>query len=406
MALKMSQQKPRLYREGEFGLSAVVVGVVEDSRGFAALEEEWEDLYRNCPDASPFQSWAWLYSWWEFYGEGRELRLITVRSGEGLLVGIIPLMLERRLGFGRLLFIGTGPTAHLDTVAREGWDDRVSEAGVRALRQMDDWHVADLHELRPDAAGWAIFERWSGHKTSIWQSQHAVIDATKGWDQLLMSRSKRLRNNARRALRKAEADGVRCELVGAEETKEAAHRLVTISREQWHGNPLTRPDHWTPRFKSYFETFAYRMAARGWGGIWEWRNDGEVIFSEFMVFGPSYVGAYMVGISRNAFRRYEVSALTACTEVNIANHCGAPYVSLGRGHEPYKLRWAYALMPNHRLVLGCTPLIWGLYAGYHALRSAIKRYTHSPDSPRWVRDITNRYRVMRNVVSRYRRRMG
>src|SRR5919112_2542758 len=161
VALKMSQQKPRLYREGEFGLSAVVVGVVEDSRGFAALEEEWEDLYRNCPDASPFQSWAWLYSWWEFYGEGRELRLITVRSGEGLLVGIIPLMLERRLGFGRLLFIGTGPTAHLDTVAREGWDDRVSEAGVRALRQMDDWHVADLHELRPDAAGWAIFERWS-----------------------------------------------------------------------------------------------------------------------------------------------------------------------------------------------------------------------------------------------------
>src|SRR5918997_5263344 len=86
-------------------VSDVIVEVVKDSRGFAALEEEWEDLLRQCPHATPFQSWAWLYSWWEHYGEGYELRLITVRH-EGLLVGIIPLMLERRWGFGKLLFIG------------------------------------------------------------------------------------------------------------------------------------------------------------------------------------------------------------------------------------------------------------------------------------------------------------
>ena len=129
-------------------MSAVVVEVVEDSRGFAALEQEWEDLYRNCPDASPFQSWAWLYSWWEFYGEGRELRLITVRSREGLLVGIVPLMLERRLGFGRLLFIGTGLASdYLDVLVRRDWAAQVSEAGVRALRQMDDWHVTELRQM-------------------------------------------------------------------------------------------------------------------------------------------------------------------------------------------------------------------------------------------------------------------
>ena len=27
------------------------------------LLKEWEDLYRNSPQATPFQSWAWLYSW-------------------------------------------------------------------------------------------------------------------------------------------------------------------------------------------------------------------------------------------------------------------------------------------------------------------------------------------------------
>jgi hypothetical protein len=385
-------------------VSDVVVEVVEDSRGFAALEEEWEDLHRQCPRATPFQSWAWLYSWWEYYGEGYELRLITVRSGDGLLVGIIPLMLERWWGLGRLLFVGTGPSGHLDVVAREGWDDQVSEAGVRALRQMHGWHVADLQESCPEATAWVLFEHWSGRKARVWQSQHPAIDATKDWDQLLMSRSKRLRNNARRALRRAAADGVSYELVGAEEAEEAVHRLVTISREQWRGNPLTGPEHWTPRFKSHLETAAYRMAARGWGGISEWRRDGEVILSEFVVFGPGYIGAYMVGSSREALRRYEVSALTAYMEVNIARQRDAPYVSLGRGQELYKLRWSSALIPNCRLILGRDSLFWSLYAGYHVLRSAVKRYAHSPDSTRWGRSIPLKYRILRHAASRYVRR--
>src|SRR5215212_4449445 len=131
--------------------------VLSDTQGFAVLKQEWEELYDVSPLVTPFQSWAWLYSWWESYGEGCELRLITMRNGEGLLVGILPLMLERRWGFGKLLFIGTGQTCYLDVIAREGWEEEVSEAGVRALKQLDSWHVADLHQLRPDAAAWVIF---------------------------------------------------------------------------------------------------------------------------------------------------------------------------------------------------------------------------------------------------------
>src|SRR5215213_986142 len=95
------------------------VAVLEDDREFATLEEEWTDLYDSSPLATPFQSWAWLYSWWEFYGEGYELRLVTIRD-DGLLVGIAPLMLERRRVLSRLLFIGTGITDYLDILVRQG----------------------------------------------------------------------------------------------------------------------------------------------------------------------------------------------------------------------------------------------------------------------------------------------
>ena len=37
------------------------IAILKDTRAFAALEGEWEELYRHCPSATPFQSWAWLY---------------------------------------------------------------------------------------------------------------------------------------------------------------------------------------------------------------------------------------------------------------------------------------------------------------------------------------------------------
>ena len=89
------------------------VVVLDQLQDFATLEEEWEDLHRNAAFATPFQSWAWLYSWWEFYGKDYELRVVTIREG-GLLVGLMPLMLERRGAF-------RSSDAHGDQTNRTSW---------------------------------------------------------------------------------------------------------------------------------------------------------------------------------------------------------------------------------------------------------------------------------------------
>ncbi len=160
--------------------------VIDDPRDFGAMEEEWNGLSRDAPLATAFQSWAWLYSWWEFYGEDYQLRIITVRDRD-LLVGLAPLMLERRWGFSRLLFIGngdTGMTNYLDVLARQGWEDAVSEAVVRSLRGMGSCHVADLQELRSAAAVWHLFRSWDGPRTHSWQNDCPIIDV-KPWGELL-----------------------------------------------------------------------------------------------------------------------------------------------------------------------------------------------------------------------------
>ncbi|MBA3387981.1 MAG: GNAT family N-acetyltransferase [Rubrobacter sp.] len=373
------------------------VVVFDQLQDFATLEEEWEDLYQNAALPTPFQSWPWLYSWWEFYGKSYELRLVTIRDG-GLLVGLMPLMLERRGGFGRLLFVGTGLTDYQDMLVREGWERQAVAAGVRALGQIDGWQVADLQQLRSGAVAWGIFEGWAGPRARVWQDNFPVIDV-KPWDELLMSLSKNLRSTVRRTLRRAEADGVRCELAGADEVERASQRWIALHREAWRGRDID-PEHLTRRFESHLETAACRMTVRGLGGISEFWRDGEVIISHFLVFGRDFVAEHLPGARQDALQRYQLSSLCIWDAMNIARGAASSYLDLLRGEEEYKLRWSSRVVPNYRAILGRRRVLWAPYAGYQVLHSWGRRYASSEGAPPWIQKAANNFRTLRHWVAR------
>jgi CelD/BcsL family acetyltransferase involved in cellulose biosynthesis len=366
--------------------------ILRNKRDFAALEEEWDDLYCRSALATPFQSWAWLYSWWEHYGEDHELLLITVRDG-GLLVGLVPLMLQRRLGFGRLLLIGTGSTDYLDMLTRDGWEQEVAGAGGRALKEVDVWRVADLGDVRSKAAIWDLFHGWGGPKTHFSRFGSPVMDV-RPWDEVLVSLSRNHRSTVRRALRRAEEDGVRRELAGQDDVEAAATRWIALHKEAWKGRNIA-PEHLDERFVAHLKAAARRMTVRELGGISEFWRDGEVIASQFLVFGRDFVGQHLFGATQEALRRYQVSSLYIWDALNAARTQHSAYLDMLRGEEPYKLRWASRVLPNYRLVMGCDWLSWAPYTGYQGLRSTAERYAYSEGAPRWVKKAVNMRLVLR-----------
>ena len=385
-------------------VSDVVVEIVEDSWGFAALEEEWDDLHRQSPQATPFQSWAWLYSWWEHYAGGHELRLITVRGEGGLLVGVVPLMLQRRWGFGRLLFIGTGISDYLDIIVRAGWEDKVLESGVQALKRLECWYVADLQQLGPGAAAWGIRRWWDGPQRGVWQDSSPVVRA-EPWDEVLASLSRNLRSTVRRALRRAAADGLQRKVADESNIRQAAERLVALHREAWQTRTIG-PEHLTQRFEAFIVAAAERLAQRGLVGISEFWQDGEVVISSFLVFGRDFCGTYILGASQKALQRYQWSSLYIWDAVEIAHGRDSSYLDLLRGEEPYKLRWSSGIGCTHRLILGQHRAAWMPYAGYHALRSRAKLYARSESAPPWIKSARDRYRALRQRVNRIRNKLG
>jgi hypothetical protein len=357
------------------------VVVIDSTQDFGALEEEWEELYHNSPLATPFQSWAWLYSWWESYGKAYELHLVTIRDG-GLLVGLIPLMLERKVGLGRLLFVGTGLTDNLDMLAREGWGDEVLEVARQALGQRNSWLVADLQQLRPGAAAWGLFRQWDMPRVCVWQDGFPTVEV-RPWEELLMSVDRKLRSNARRALRRAKEDKVLCELAS----------LKDVASE-----------HLTERFESHVVAAASRLTACGLGGIREFWRNGEVIASHFLLFGRNFVGEYMFGISQQARRRFQVSSLNMWDLVNVARSRGSAYVSQLRGEEAYKLQWASEVIPNHRVILSRHRAAWLPYGGYHVLYTGARQYANSESAPKWIQSAAEGYRALRSGTARYTRK--
>ncbi|CAA9353750.1 MAG: hypothetical protein AVDCRST_MAG93-7247, partial [uncultured Chloroflexia bacterium] len=301
----------------------------------------------------------------------------------------------RGLGFSRLLFVGTGPTDYLDVLAREGWETQVLKALARTIRQMGSWQVADLQQLRPEAAAWGIRRHWDGPQLRVWQDSFPVIDV-RPWDDLLQFLSGNLRSTVRRSLRRFEADGGRCELAGADDAEVAAKRLMSISREQWQERWLeTGPEHWTSRYEALIAVAARRMTARELGGISEFWRDGEVIISNFWVSGRDFIGTYVLGASREALQRYQWSSLYIWDALNIARSKNCGHLDLLRGEEPYKVRWSSRISPSHRLILGRHLAFWAPYAGYHALRLKIKRLVRSESAPRWIGGAVTEFRALR-----------
>jgi CelD/BcsL family acetyltransferase involved in cellulose biosynthesis len=264
---------------------------------------------------------------------------------------------------------------------------------------MGYWHVAELHELRPAAAAWGVFDGWAGPRTRMHQTNCPVIDV-KPWDELLMSLKRKIRYDVRRNVRRADEDGVRCELVGPADAELAARRLVALNLEQWEERGIS-PEALTRRFEAHLEAAARRMTARDSGAISElWRGE-EVVVSVFWVFGWDFVGFYILGASQEMLRRYQVSSLFIRDGLQLARQRNVTCLDLLRGEEPYKLRWTSKAVANHRVILGRNLLFWGPYGGYRLLRSKARRFVEQESTPPWIKMILNPFRGRRSTHKSY-----
>jgi hypothetical protein len=324
------------------------VTLCRDPRQFAGLEEAWNRLLRGCPSATPFQSHAWLHSWWLSYGKEGRLRIVLVRRA-GVLVGAAPLMLVHR-PLPLLVPLGGGITDYFDVLADERYAAEVLPALAGGLHEAARGAVVDLREVRPGAAVERLAEAWPGITGSLQDSSCAEFPVVP-FDELVKRMPSSGAQRTRAKVRKIDALGIEEHQVSEHEVPGTVKTMLRLHEKQWRGRGVT-PEHLRPRFAEHLTRATRRMVRSGDARLTEFRLEGRVVAATVTLMSPGLSGGYLYGADPELrAKKVDVATMLLRHEARHAQAEGRGVLSLLRGNEPYKNHWRPETVVNRRFLL-------------------------------------------------------
>ncbi|MFI6920159.1 GNAT family N-acetyltransferase [Nonomuraea spiralis] len=330
----------------------LAIETVTGSDRLRDLAEEWAGLHDRSRAATPFQSHAWVSSWWEAYGHGARLSVLLLRRGARL-VAAAPLMIVRRAGLRVLRPLGGDQSDYTDVLMEDGDEDLPAALG-RALADLPGWDVLDLPEVRPGADAERLMAAWPGRSWRLPASTCVELPGVP-LRQVLAGLSGSRGNKLRRELKRVDDAPIQVRDVPAAEVEPAVARLLDLHALQWQGRGIN-VEHTRPRFHAHLSRAARRLVAAQQARLTEYRLDGQVVAVDLAIVGKDFVGGYLYGTHPDLRTRFDVVTLLLRTDLDIAYQLGRPTMSLLRGSESHKTKWGGRLTVAHRLLLARTPV--------------------------------------------------
>jgi CelD/BcsL family acetyltransferase involved in cellulose biosynthesis len=357
--------------------------VRRDDDALGDLAAEWRDLYDHCATATPFQSHAWLASWWRFYGRPGRLRVVLVRR-HGQLVAAAALLRRRRAGLAVLSPVGHGLSDLTDVLVHEEYPAEAARLLAGAMRAAAGGGVVDLPEVPPHAAAWRVARAWPASSWRLPASTCLELDAEpteKVIARLSRATAKRLRNK----LNNIERRDIEVRYVRSHDAAEAIGSLIELHELQWQGRRIT-PEHLQPRFAAHLSRAATQMIADGQALIQEYWRAGRLLGVCYMLIGKGFLGAYLYGIHPDLSAMVDVSTMLLHVNLSAAMRLECSVLNMLRGTEPYKLRWRPREVPNVRLILaGTLPPAAAAYTA--AVRGRARAVAVLDSRTPWVREL-------------------
>lgn len=316
---------------------------IESLEALAALEPQWWALWHDTPQATPFQSPAWLVPWWRIFAPGRLASIAVFRDGH--LVGLAPFYLEDGALGRRLLPLGIGISDYLDLLMRPG-DQDTAAALASGLAGLEHWDSIELEELAPDATGRFLPCPASCSETLAAQTAcpGLVIGTEVDQSGLPFEVSGKRRQVYRRKLRAAQAYPP----VAITETtpKDFVTALAELHAARWEqkGEAGVLAD---PRVLDFQQQAIPELARRKLARLTTISLGGKMAGALYWLTWRNRAATYLSGFDPKFSTESPVTLL--CGELfRQASAGGISDVSFLRGQEPYKYLWGASDRWNHR----------------------------------------------------------
>jgi len=323
-------------------VSDLTAELIDDAAGLAAVAGAWQELWQRVPTATPFQSPAWLLSWWYSFHPGA-LAVVAVRWGERL-VGLAPLYIEHGRTYDRVLQLGIGVSDYLDLLIDP--ESAVSlDTFLDPLRLfLAGWRSCDLEELPPWSSLLALPLSADGSGTLEIQSACPVLDLARP---ISIGMQRRLRRGARRAERRG---GLDIRSVGDAEIDGFLAALFGLHGVRWQSRNAQPGVLHDAAVRAFHRCAVPALSRDGIARLYELRVGGEVAGCYYGLLDRGRAYAYIGGFDPR-FAAISPGGLLLAHAIDEARREGCREFHFLRGQEAYKYEWGAVDRWNRRLRL-------------------------------------------------------
>ncbi len=365
-------------------ISAVTIGSDESVRvqTFTSFEDaraiasEWDALASGL-GGSLYMTFAWCEVWWRHYGEGRELRVVSVRSG-GELVGVLPFFIDKPLtpvGRARVAkLVGSDSTlAVMDPLVEPSL---AADAFALALKQLFEDDRVDMVHVGPcsGTADHAGAVRTAASQLDGGQivrdreaGSHTIFEMPDGFEGYLKSLSSHQRSNYRRKLKKL-GNSFTVHLDVVREGPALEHEFAAfmdMHQAQWKAvNKLGHFDDW-PGSREYSWDLVRSLAASDRVRLVRLMADDQVVaYYWCFALGATYYWRLSARLFGQEWDQFALGRVGVVQMMELASGDGARAIEAGIGSYGYKENLNAQTYPLHSIALrrnGILPRIRALF---------------------------------------------
>jgi CelD/BcsL family acetyltransferase involved in cellulose biosynthesis len=336
-------------------VSNLVVAVIESFEALLALEPEWRRLEQKAQQKLPFLTFDWVTSWWEHLRADKHsvrdsLFVHSVRTADGELVAVAPLMLTERPAFGPL---------RLRAVQFVGADPNITELrGVLAGPGHELDAQRALHADLMGRAGHWDWVQWAGIPTESpaqsmlnvpagvrWHRDisNFVLPLEETWDAQRALLKRNIKESIRKCYNSLKRDDhtLTFEVVRSEAAIGAAlddffrlHR----ARAEVTGTVVHADVFKTDIARTFLTQICERYAERGITRIFQLRAGDQVVATRIGFALADTLYLYYSGCDP-AWAKYSVSTTIVVEAIKYAIAEGFDEVNLSTGEDVSKTRW-------------------------------------------------------------------
>ncbi len=327
------------------------MSIVVQREDLTSLEQEWRDLLPSCANSRVFLSPLWLRSWWQTFGAGRELMLLSARD-EGRLIGVAPMMRER----GTLTFAGnTKVCDYMDFTCAAGREAEMMGALFRALSEepWDDLRLWAMREDSPSLTALAAVSAEFGYSCAVdVEDVCPQVDLPTDWESHLASLDRKHRHELKRKLRKLlQAGTVELEIL-------ASPLDVTVGMETFfwmlRESRADKAAFMTTEMESFFRNLVPSLAGGGLAELVFLRLAGIRTAAVVCLHADGETLLYNSGYDP-AYSALSVGLLSKVLALQRAIEQGKTRFDFLRGHERYKYELGARDIAVHRVTIRRAP---------------------------------------------------